>query len=201
MSISMILTHIIRRKKIKIKTTTNFLPTHIKHNSSKIITITYTIDSITWTFYTISFKLAIDSNISKKFLWSIRLFPVQWKNLRSIEKYSKEFFAIDREIFKGIFCDRSQKIRLKFLDRSQVFLEIVQWINRSIAKNSFEISRLIAKFQLGETMILFYIPNKTKQSKKKKKKITKSNLVFRVNFPKSPNFNYFPTFFSALKQI
>jgi hypothetical protein len=92
----MILIHIIRRKKKKIKTTTNFLPTHIKHNSSKIITIiitiTYTIDSITWTFCTISFKLAIGSNISKEFLRLIGLFSVQFLEKLAIDpNISKEF--------------------------------------------------------------------------------------------------------------
>jgi hypothetical protein len=88
----MILIHIIRRKKKKKK----FLPTHIKHNSSKIITITYTIDSITWTFCTISFKLAIGRNISKEFLRSINLFSVEFlSNLQSVI------------IFQRNFCNRS----------------------------------------------------------------------------------------------
>ena len=115
----MILIHIIRRKKKKI------LPTHIKHNSSKIITIiitiTYTNDNITWTFCTISFKLAIDCNISKEFLRSIDLFSIEFfSNLRSVVIFQKEFlWSIDLlsveflsnlwsiVILQRNFCDQS----------------------------------------------------------------------------------------------
>jgi hypothetical protein len=123
----MILIHIIRRKKKKKKKQknkqTNFLPTHIKHNSSKIITIIITIidtiDSITWTFCTISFKLAIGPIISKELLRSIALFTVQFlSNSRSVPLFQRNycdqspyslynfFQTCDRsQYFKGIFCD------------------------------------------------------------------------------------------------
>ena len=89
------------------------MPTHIKHNSSKIITIiiniTYTIENITWTFCTISFKLAIGPNISKEFLRSIGLFIVQFLKKLAIDRVQwilvidrKKFlwnFSIDRKFF------------------------------------------------------------------------------------------------------
>ena len=114
MPISIILIHIIRRKK-------NSLPTHIKHNSSKIITIIitimYTIKSITWTFCTISFKLAIGPNISMEFFvidqfilctvsFKLVIGPnISKKILRSFDLFSVQFQGTcDRsvQIFKGI---------------------------------------------------------------------------------------------------
>ena len=117
MSISMILIHIIIKKKKKKNKKKNFLPTHIKHNSSKIITIIitimYTIDSITWTFCTISFKLAIGLIISKELLRSIALFSIQFlSNLWSIPLFSKELLrsiALFSVQFQGT-CNRSVQI-------------------------------------------------------------------------------------------
>jgi hypothetical protein len=109
MPISMILIHIIRRKK------KNSLPTHIKHNSSKIITIIitimYTIESITWTFCTISFKLAIGPNISKEFLRSIALFSVQFQG--TCDRSVQIFKGIARSVrLKGYYCLISEKVAI-----------------------------------------------------------------------------------------
>ena len=93
------------------------MPTHIKHNSSKIITIIitimYTIDSITWTFCTISFKLAIGPNISKEFLRSIDLFSIQFQ--RTCDRSVQIFKEIGRSVHLKCYyclesCDRLVRI-------------------------------------------------------------------------------------------
>ena len=58
-----------------------------------------------------------------------------WRVKRSIGLFTVQFLeklAIDREILKE-FLRSIEKILLKFLDWWQVFSEIVQWKNRSIA--------------------------------------------------------------------
>jgi hypothetical protein len=71
----MILIHIIRRKKKKKKKRTNFFPTHIKHNSSKIITIMNT-STVLHGFF-VQFLSNLRS--AKEFLRLIALFSVQFQ--------------------------------------------------------------------------------------------------------------------------
>ena len=111
------------------------MPTHIKHNSSKIS------DRSVFTLQFLE-KLVIDREISK------------------------EFFAIDRFIYCTLlfinihilyteFYDRSQKIPLKFCDQFQFFLEIVQRINRSIAKIQRNFLRLIVLFTVHYCSLMY----------------------------------------------
>ena len=100
------------------------MPTHIKHDSSKIITIIitimYTIDSITWTLCTIYFKLAISPNISKEFFRSITLFFVQFQG--TCDQLLQIFKGIAQLVqLKGYYCSISGKV---VIDRSKFSKEL-----------------------------------------------------------------------------
>ena len=102
----------------------------------------YTINSITWTFCTISFKLAIGLIISKELLRSIALFSIQFlSNLRSIPLFSKELlrsialFSVQFHsnlrsvpLFQRNYCDRSPYSLYNFrgpaIDRSKFSKEL-----------------------------------------------------------------------------
>ena len=85
-----------------------------------IITIMYTIDSITWTFCKISFKLAISPIISKELLRSIDLFSVQFQGTYN---WSVQIFkGIVRSVqLKGYYCSISRKVAI---DRSKFSKEL-----------------------------------------------------------------------------
>ena len=149
----MILIHIIRKKQTNKQKT--FLPTHIKHNSSKIITIiitiTYNIDSITWTFCTISFKLAIGRNISQEFFVIDRFIFCRISFKLAIGRnISKEFLRLI-DLFSIQFqgtCDRSVQI-FKRIARSVQLKCYYSWESCDRSVQIFkEIRRSITKYNL-----------------------------------------------------
>ena len=156
MSISIILIHIIRKKKNKI----------LAYPHKSIIVVKLSIG-----FYTVQFleKFAIDREISKEF-FAIDRFIYCTLLFITGHFLSSEFYDrsqkiplkfCDRSLYLlniighflyNEFYDRSQKIPLKFCDRSQFFPEIVQRINRSIAKIQRNFLQLIANFSRNCTV-------------------------------------------------